>query len=197
MSDKKPGIGILGGTFDPVHNGHISIAKSFRDSKYLNELWILLTPDPPHKQDHPVADFNTRFEMLKAAMADYSDIKISDIEKNLPTPSYTIQTLSHLTEKHPGNNFYLCMGEDSLASFKDWHKWQEILRFCRLLVAERPNGHAKVDSLIEEHAHFISHVPIEISSTEIRNRIATGKDISRFVPRKVEQIIRKNDLYRK
>ncbi len=195
MSDIKPGTGLLGGTFDPVHNGHISIAKSFRESKYLNELWILLTPDPPHKSDHPVADFGTRLKMLKAAMSGYDNIQISDIEKKLPKPSYTVQTLSHLTNKYPGKNFYLCMGEDSLAGFKEWHKWQEILRYCKLLVAERPTGHAKFDSLIEDHAFFISHEPIEISSTEIRRHITAGKDISQFVPGKVEDIIRKYNLY--
>lgn len=196
MNDNKPGIGLLGGTFDPVHNGHISIAKSFRQSKYLNELWILLTPDPPHKPDLPVAGFDIRYKMLQAAMNGYDDIKISDIERKLPKPSYTVQTLAHLNNEYPDKNFYLCMGEDSLAGFKSWHKWQEILRYCMLLVAERPNGHAKFDTLIEKHAYFIPHDPIEISSTEIRKRIASGKDITRFVPGKVEDIINKYNLYR-
>lgn len=196
MSKKKSGIGLLGGTFDPVHNGHISIAKSFLDSGYLKELQVILTPDPPHKQHRVFTGFKTRFDMLKAAFREYTNVKISKLEKKLPKPSYTVQTLSHLTAKNPGETFYLCMGEDSLAGFKEWYKWREILTYCNLLVAERPNGHAKFNSVIEEHAFFIPHEPIEISSTEIRKRVQAGKEISRYVPPPVEEIIRQKNLYR-
>lgn len=196
MNKKKSGIGLLGGTFDPVHNGHISISSSFLDSGYLKELWILLTPDPPHKLHREFTDFHTRFDMLKAAFRDYPNVRISDLEKNLPKPSYTVQTLSHLVNKNSGEKFYLCMGEDSLAGFKGWYKWRNILSYCKLLVAERPSGHAKIDPIIEEHALFIPHEPIEISSTEIRKRIKAGNEISRYVPRDVEDIIRKRNLYK-
>lgn len=196
MTKSKSGIGLLGGTFDPVHNGHISISKSFLDSGYLKELWIILTPDPPHKQHRDFTGFNTRFEMLKGAFREYSNIRISDLEKKLPKPSYTVQTLSHLAGNNPDEKFYLCMGEDSLAGFEEWHKWREILTYCNLLVAERPADHVKFNPVIEEHAFFIPHEPIEISSTEIRKRIKTGKDISRYVPAEVDDIIRKKNLYK-
>lgn len=196
MNIKNPGVGLLGGTFDPVHNGHVSIAKSFLNSDYLKELWILLTPDPPHKSNRPAADFDIRLDMLEATFCEYDDIEVSDIENRLPRPSYTVQTLSHLSKEYPNKNFYLCMGEDSLASFKQWHKWREILSYCNLLVAERPNtDHENMDEKIEGSVFFVSHDPVDISSTEIRKLVSEGKDISRFVPDAVEEIIRKKKLY--
>lgn len=195
MEHRKPGIGLLGGTYDPVHNGHISIAESFIGSDFLKELWILLTPDPPHKQHRPAAGFDERYRMLEAAFRNMPGVTVSDIEYRLPKPSYTVQTLSYLTEKYPYEQFYLCMGGDSLAGFTTWYKWREILRYCKLLVAERPNGHEEVDTIIEHKADFVPHEPVEISSTEIRERIAEGKSVSEYIPEEVEQIIKENKLY--
>ncbi len=199
MGDSEQTIGLLGGSFDPVHNGHISIAQSFLNSGLISELWILLTPDPPHKKENELNAYRERMEMLKAAFRTMIRVRVSDLEATLPRPSYTVQTLEYLQEKYPQKTFYLCLGEDSLRDFKQWKDWEKILDYCELLVARRPNTKAKQRELgpkLASRTHFIDHQPIETSSTEIRNRISEGKDISHLVPQEVKKIIEQKNLYR-
>ncbi|WP_445665040.1 nicotinate (nicotinamide) nucleotide adenylyltransferase [Fodinibius sp. AD559] len=197
MSAQQKSIGLLGGSFDPVHNGHLSIAESFLDSDLLDELWVLLTPDPPHKTDQAQADYQLRLEMLQAAFEDFDDVKVSNLEKKLPQPSYTIQTLEYLKDQHPDYAFYLCIGGDSLRDFKNWKDWQKILDHTDLLVAQRPSSDTqKIDKFLKDHVHFINHEPIQISSTVIRNAVANGDDISDLVPLSVKNIIDNKQLYR-
>jgi nicotinate-nucleotide adenylyltransferase len=197
MEAKKEGVGLLGGSFDPVHNGHLAIARSFLDSGYISELWVLLTPDPPHKTGKSLSDYNQRLMMLKAAFEDEPNIRIKDIEQQLPRPSYTVQTLAHLTNRHPDKEFYLCIGQDSLADFKEWKSWKQILGNCKLLVAKRPgNSTVDLDSRIARKTHFVEHNPVAISSTEIRQRIAKEETISKLVPTSVHRIIEQSNLYK-
>jgi len=130
-------IGLFGGTFDPVHNGHVSIARSFMNSGVIDELWILLTPNPPHKKDGKQVQYSSRLAMLNNAFADLP-VTILTIENDLPKPSYTFQTIRHLKKEHPNYEFYFCMGEDSLAQFDTWKFFKEILEEANLLVAKRP-----------------------------------------------------------
>lgn len=196
MANSRHSIGLLGGSFDPVHNGHLSIVRSFLESEFISKLWILLTPDPPHKTDRTLSDYEHRFKMLKAAFRHFDAVKITDIENKLPRPSYTIQTLQYLVEKYPDQKFYLCMGEDSLRDFKQWKNWKDILNTTELLVARRPSNRTiDLDSEIVDKTHFIDHEPVNISSTEIRDRVAKGKDITALVPGKVHSIITKANLY--
>ena len=197
MSNQQNSIGLLGGSFDPVHNGHLSIAESFLESDLLDELWVLLTPDPPHKTDKPQADKQLRLKMLETAFKDIDNIKVSDIEKQLPKPSYTIQTLKFLKDKYPNYTFYLCIGGDSLRDFKKWKDWRNILDHADLLVAQRPSAViSKIDKFLRNHIHFVDHEPIEVSSTMIRDTVANGGDISGLVPSSVKYIIDKQQLYR-
>lgn len=198
MANSKQAIGLLGGSFDPVHNGHVAIAKSFLASQYISTLWILLTPRPPHKTDQVLSDYEDRFKMLQSAFQALDDIKIKDIENRLPRPSYTVQTLRYLIRKYPEKKFYLCLGEDSLRDFKEWKDWEKILDFCELLVARRSTDKlANLNSAIAEKTHFVDHQQIDISSTEVRQRVAKGKDVSDLVPNQVQQIIEKDNLYKK
>lgn len=198
MADPGKRIGILGGSFDPVHNGHISIAKSFLGSSYIDKLWVLLTPDPPHKTSKSLVDYSYRLKMLNAAFSGIKGVKVSDLEKELPQPSYTIQTLHYLSEKYPEHDFFLCLGGDSLRDFKKWKDWQKILEYCTLLVAQRPNLELpNIDVSIKKHTLFIDHTPIAISSTKVRNASKSGKDISAMVPDSVRKIISEENLYNK
>ncbi len=197
MSLQEKRIGILGGTFDPVHYGHISIAESFLDADILDELWILLTPDPPHKTEQAQADYQLRLKMLQEAFKGFDNVKVSDIEKQLPQPSYTIQTLEFLKSRYSGYTFYLCIGGDSLHNFKKWKDWEKILQICDLFVAQRPSTDTQaIDESIREHAHFADHEPIRVSSTMIRQAVAKGDDISELLPSSVKKIIDKEELYR-
>jgi|AntRauTorckE6833_2_1112554.scaffolds.fasta_scaffold22852_2 nicotinate-nucleotide adenylyltransferase len=190
-------IGLLGGTFDPVHLGHISIAESFLDSDMIDRLWILLTPYPPHKQAHTKTAYDMRLQMIKNAFSGNDHIQICTIENELPKPSYSVQTIRHLKEKYPDYNFYFCMGEDSLASFNSWKDYTKILEECKLLVAHRPGAiHDNVEDNILKHTHFVEHSPVEISSSQIKKRTRKGKTIVGLVPESVIKIIEKEHLYR-
>lgn len=190
-------VGLLGGSFDPVHNGHLSIARSFVESKYISELWLLLTPESPHKRKQEFTDYGLRLKMLSLAFQDCDNILPSDIEKQLSPPYYTVHTVRYLTEKYPNKEFFLCMGEDSLVNFSTWHKWEEILEYCDLLVAQRPSFQSQAsDPVIRKKTHYINHEPIEFSSTEIRNKVQNGADITNLVPAPVADIITQFKLYR-
>lgn len=188
-------IGIFGGTFDPVHNGHLAIAGSFLDSGKVDELWIMVTPESPHKQDQHISDFTTRFLMTSRAFSGKQGVLVRDDEDALPKPSYTLRTLNYLRQKYPEHSFTLCIGQDSLASFDSWYNFEQILEHTPLLVARRPDS-ADVPEL-PQHAviHFISHDPVEISSSEIRKKIRNGKKVSDMIPNDVLEIIRSYNLY--
>lgn len=135
--------------------------------------------------------------MLEAAFTGFEDVVIHDIEQKLPAPNYTIRTLKVLKEQFPEYTFYLCMGEDSLTGFETWRKPFEILQECELLVARRPNfDSSKVKEEILGKVHFIYHEPVEISSSELRERIKEGKDASEFIPESVLRVIKKYNLYK-
>jgi nicotinate-nucleotide adenylyltransferase len=190
-------IGLFGGTFDPVHNGHISIADSFLHSKLIDELWVLLTPFPPHKQEANKTSYALRLELLEAAFSSTPNLSIETIENHLPKPSYSVQTIRHLKNEYPDTTFYYCMGEDSLAHFNTWKYYTEILEECELLVAKRPGvSHDEVEDQILKRTHFVSHTPLEISSSSIKERIKSGKPIHEMVPEAVHKIIEKEQLYR-
>lgn len=188
-------IGLFGGTFDPVHNGHVSIARSFMNSGVIDELWILLTPNPPHKKDGKQVQYSSRLAMLNNAFVDLP-VTILTIENDLPKPSYTFQTIRHLKKEHPNYEFYFCMGEDSLAQFDTWKFFKEILEEANLLVAKRPgNGHKKVLPEILSQTTFVSHQPIPIASSDIRTALAKGEDVKNLVPLEVLKLIVKEHLY--
>jgi len=187
-------IGLFGGSFDPVHHGHIEAVESFLNSGLIDEIWILLTPDPPHKTDQKKTDFEHRYNMLKLAFQESESTKISDIENELPKPSYTLRTIYHLKEKYPEYTFFLCLGEDSLQSFHKWHKYDEILEECSLIAVDRPGSdHSDVDSNILKKTIFVDHKPVDISSTEIRQ--TSDSSSLDNLPDEVQKYIQKNNLY--
>ncbi|MEX0994578.1 MAG: nicotinate (nicotinamide) nucleotide adenylyltransferase [Balneolaceae bacterium] len=194
----KKRIGILGGSFDPVHNGHILIARSFLKSKVIHQLLITPAPSPPHKRGLS-ATFSHRYEMLKLAFQDEKRILISDIENNLPEPSYTLRTIETLQQKHPDNLFYLCMGGDSLAGLTSWYKYQQIMDKVSLLVAERPGvNHLEIAEHIKENAIFADHSPFEVSSTFIREERTGHQRVENLpLPDKVAEYISNHHLYRR
>lgn len=189
-------IGLLGGTFDPVHNGHVEIARSFIESGFIDDLWILLTPFPPHKLKSKHVPYEIRLKMLKKGFDDL-DCRILTIENELPKPSYTYRTIQVLKEQHPGYKFYFCMGEDSLSQFHTWKHYTDILDEADLLVANRPSSnHQHVEPLVLEQTSFVNHSPIQISSSDIRDRIEDSEFIQSNLDSDVISIIEKENLYR-
>jgi len=172
MKRTKRRIGIFGGAFNPVHRGHIAISRSFLASRLIHELWIMPTPDPPHKESGNLISLTHRSEMLRRAFQNEKHVRITDLERDLPAPSYTWQTLTALEESYADHHFYLCIGEDSLVTFTSWYRWREILAMTPLLVAERSGYDRTVcENEVLERAIFAEHQPVDISSTEIRERV--------------------------
>jgi nicotinate-nucleotide adenylyltransferase len=189
-------IGLFGGTFDPVHNGHISIARSFLESDFIDELWVLLTPYPPHKSEEFQTPYKIRLIMLEKAFSGISNLSIKTIENELPKPSYSVQTIRFLKKHFPDNTYFYCMGEDSLVQFHTWKYYEQILKECKLLVAQRPGETYKgVENKILKHTHFVDHTPLNISSSEIREKVAAGIAINDRVPQEVVKVIEKEQLY--
>lgn len=190
-------IGLFGGTFDPVHIGHVSIAKAFLNSGQIDELWILLTPFPPHKKKQKHAHYTLRFNMLQLAFEEIKSVSIITIENELPEPSYTYQSIAHLKALYPEYNFVFCMGEDSLANFSTWKHYNRILDQVKLLVARRPGeSHFSVEKHILLKTIFVDHEPVEVASSEIRELIDNEEDVKRFLPLNVYELIEKEGLYR-
>lgn len=190
----KKRVGIFGGTFDPVHSGHVQAVHSFLLSGLIDEIWVLLSPDPPHKKrENNVPSYEHRLNMLQIAFRDIENVTISTLERELPTPSYTLRTLLHLKEAYPEILFFLCVGEDSVASFHTWHKYREILNECTLLAVKRPGADRKnAKEEVLEKTIFVDHQPIKISSTGIRK----GKmESAEPLPDKVADYIDQHELY--
>lgn len=190
----KNRIGIFGGSFDPVHKGHVSVIKSFLKSNLMDSIRVMLTPYPPHKKSGSLASYRHRLNMLEIAVNGLNNVKISDLETRLSQPSYTLQTIDYLKENEPDSLFFLCIGEDSIVNFSEWYRFEEILEKVTLVVAERPGFDKRdVSAGILEQTIFVEHTPIDISSTDIRKGEA-GKS-EKVVPKEVEMYIQKHSLY--
>lgn len=188
-------IGLFGGTFDPIHNGHLGICESFLNSKKINELWVIPASIPPQKEISVVATFQQRLEMLHLAFKSYPKVKILDIEDSLPKPNYTIQTVEYLKKTYPNNEFKMCLGSDSLANITTWFKYQNLVENISFLVAKRPGVNTDPELSIETlKVDFVSHKLSSISSSNIRAAIKSS-GYSKDVPKSVLEYIQFHQLY--
>ncbi|MEO0259043.1 MAG: nicotinate (nicotinamide) nucleotide adenylyltransferase [candidate division WOR-3 bacterium] len=185
-------IGVFGGTFDPIHIGHIILAQDVIEHVQLDKIFFVVNYHPPHKKVY--TSFEHRFNMVRLAITDHKDFVASDIEKaqNI-SPSYTYHSLCKLKELIPLAELYLIIGSDQYNSFQTWYKYGEILELVKLIVLKRP-GYAPPKN-ITNNVVFIDERLIDISSTEIRERVKKGKSIKFMVPELVEEYIKKNKLY--
>ena len=171
-------VGLYFGTFNPIHVGHLIIANNMVENSDLDEIWMVVTPHNPFKKKSSLLDNHHRFEMVYSATESYDKIKPSDIEFNLPQPNYTVNTLAHISEKHPNYNFSLIMGEDNLKSFHKWKNYETILEHHQIYVYPRISE-GKVETRFDNHQkiHLVKAPIIEVSSTMIRNGIKSKKNI--------------------
>lgn len=197
---RKKRVGIFGGTFDPVHTGHVALAHSFLNSGLIDSLLVTLTPDAPHKQGQDKTSFDDRLAMLSLAFGEIENAEVSTLERKLPSPSYTLQTLEYLQNSRPDTLFYLCMGEDSLVQFHKWYKYKEILKRTDLIVAERPGYHRdSVSDEILESVIIVDHHPVNASSTKVRQGLQEQShsfDKETDLPERVRRYIDEKGLYR-
>ncbi len=187
--------GLFGGAFDPVHNGHLTIAESYLESGLIDELWVMPTPNPPFKQERTSADFVHRYAMTVLAFTGIPKTNVSDFETKLDGVSYTLNTLRALREQFPDRSWSLCIGEDNLSTFHKWYEYEKVLSMADLIVAERP-GNIDNGQLGEykDKIHRIDHIPVDISSTDIRKELSV-KGFSSQIPSNVMDYIRANHLY--
>ncbi len=196
-------IGIYGGTFDPPHLGHLILAAESLQQLQLNRLLWVLTPKPPHKPGRPITPLPHRLEMLRRAIADTPGFELSTIEMDRPGPHYTAQTLEILRRQFPAADLAFLVGGDSLRDLPRWYRPQDILAACRFIgVMRRPGDSIELDTLdsilpgLGGKIRFVDAPRLEISSSTIRQRIASGGHFRYYLPASVYDYIQQNHLYR-
>ncbi|CAD78646.1 probable nicotinate-nucleotide adenylyltransferase [Rhodopirellula baltica SH 1] len=200
------GIGILGGSFDPVHVGHLWMAESALEQLPIEHVRWIPAATSPLKPHGPVASNEHRLQMLRLALSGQSGLVIDDWELRQDSVSYTLLTLEYLQEQFPDRPLYLIIGADSLASFDRWREPEQILKRCHLAVIARggdpPPDYSILDGMTDEtqiqriRESQIQMPQIEISSSDLRNRIATGRSIRFRVPHPVATLIDNEKMYR-
>ena len=183
-------IGIYGGTFDPIHNGHILAAENFFNALKLNRLIFVPAGAPPHKHGDYRRHAAHRLEMVKLALSG-TPFEVSDFEIESRDKSYTYKTLWHFKSIYKDTALYLLMGDEVYGEFETWRYPGKIREMAKIAVIRRTGGFKEDKSVL-----FIDEPPFTVSSCEIREKLALGEDISGFVPVKVRDYIEKNNLYR-
>jgi nicotinate-nucleotide adenylyltransferase len=199
--ERRERIGVLGGTFDPVHNGHLHIADTLRTALNLDRVLWVPAGRPPHKSDQIVSSDRDRLAMLDLALAGSATDEISTIDIDRSGPSYTADTLEILAGRFPSARLFFLMGEDSLRDLPTWHDPERILRVAELAVAGRPGVETDLESLelqvpgVRKRVHVVPTKEIAISSSDIRRRVRESQPVGGLVPAIVEAYIRDNGLY--
>jgi nicotinate-nucleotide adenylyltransferase len=190
-------IGLYFGSYNPIHIGHLAIANYIVEFTGIDQLWFVVSPQNPlKKKENLLADYH-RLELVNQAIEGDDRFRASNIEFNLPKPSYTIDTLTYLNERHPDYSFVILMGSDNLENFHKWKNYEVILENYGIIVYPRPGFDR---SIIPDHKNITvsEGAPLmEISSSFIRDAIKAGKDIRHFMPLKSWEYLDEMNFYRK
>ena len=217
-------IGLLGGSYDPVHRGHLELARKVRLKFQLDSVVFIPAFLSPHKLDHPSAAPGHRLEMLRLALASHPDFDLSEVELKRKGPSYTVDTLRQIKNERPDPEYFLIMGQDSFEGLETWKDARKLLEECHLIVAHRPGGSREFSQSVQHllqclgvsyqpapsyegvtcwrnpatqtTLQFFNMPPMQVSSSEVRKKIAAGEEIRNLLPPEVENYIIKNQLYR-
>lgn len=190
-------VGLFFGSFNPIHIGHLIIANHMVEHSNLDKIWFVVTPHNPHKNKSTLLNDNQRLAMVSLAVEDYPKLSASNIEFELPQPSYTVNTLARICEKYPEHTFSPIIGEDNLRSFHKWKNADVIIENHEVYVYPRVLGSA-VNHKFTDHNKFhkIDAPIIEISSSLIRKYIKEGKNYKPLVPENVWQYIDEMNFYK-
>lgn len=191
-------VGILGGTFDPVHRGHIHLAREAQKRLALDAVLFVPAYLPPHKESKKkqITPARLRVGMLKQALAGMRSFEVSDLEVKKKRKVYTIETLRALRKRYPRDEFFLLTGADNFSILHQWKDLDAIFRLCHFVIAKRP-GFQKGGSPQQKKILWLPIKPLKISSTSIRERVRERKTVSRLLPRGVAEFIKKHRLYQK
>ncbi|MFX4261619.1 nicotinate-nucleotide adenylyltransferase [Pelotomaculum propionicicum] len=197
-------LGIMGGTFDPVHFGHLVAAEGARYSFSLEKVIFIPAGNPPHKPDHIITEPSIRYKMTCLAVASNPSFCASDLEVERPGPSFTIDTVRYMMRLHPNERIFFITGADALIEISTWKNFEVLLSICNFVAATRPGYRLlelkeKLDPLPDSLKQNISYMEVPalaISSTDIRQRVREGRPIKYLLPESVEDYIIQNNLYR-
>jgi nicotinate-nucleotide adenylyltransferase len=189
-------IGLYFGTYNPIHIGHLAIANFMVEFAEIDQLWFVVSPHNPHKKKANLLDDYQRLEMVHRAADSDDRFRVSNIEFNLPKPSYTIDTLTYLKEQHPDYQFKILMGSDNLENFHKWKNYEQILDNYGIIVYPRP-GFDKTKYQPHPNITLTDAPLMEISSTFIRKAIQKGKNVRHFLPEKTWEYIEEMNFYKK
>ena len=203
MTEEKKRVGIMGGTFDPIHMGHLVIAEAARETLGLSQVIFIPAAQPPHKTGRKVAAAEHRLRLTQLAVEGNPHFCALDLEMRREGPSYSYDTLRALVEEHgESTDFYFIVGGDELDTIFTWHRVSELFSLCHFAAAKRKGSPIRLDDVRERlgeevlaRIHPVNTPGLEISSTDIRRRLREGRSIRYLVPEKVEAYIYKEGLY--
>ena len=185
--------GLLGGTFDPIHNGHLQIAEKVLSSLKLDRIFFIPTGKSPHKQEHDTASRRHRRNMVSLALQDYPLFTLCDIEIKSARVSYTIDTISALKKRYPADQFFFIIGTDAFSQISEWKAPEQLLWLCHFVIVPRIGTPLSIKNAT--HLTFLRIPPISVSSSEIRTRIKNGKSVDSRLPKPVLSYIMAEGLY--
>lgn len=190
-------IGLYFGSYNPIHIGHLAIANYMVEYTGIDQLWFVVSPQNPHKQKANLLDDYQRLEMVHLAVDNDDRLRASNIEFSLPKPSYTVDTLAYLKDRHPNFHFKILMGSDNLENFHKWKNYETILENYGIIVYPRP-GYDKTKVKFHKNIFIAENAPLmEISSSFIRTAIREGKNIRHFIPHKAWKYMEEMNFYKK
>ncbi len=177
-------LGFLGGTFNPIHNGHIAAALNAIECLGLSKVIMLPNSTPPHKGDDELLPFAVRYRLIEESIREYPQLEVSDLDNTHSDKSYTYHLLQRLKESYPAADFFFIIGTDNIRKLKTWYRYEELLREITFAVVTRNTNDDNLEDKPDYYDRmvFLPMQPVDISSTDIRNLIRKGKDITGFVP---------------
>lgn len=183
---KHQRIGLFGGSFNPIHCGHISIARNILNKVKLDQIWFVVSPHNPLKSDNTLLPDHLRLELVKTALQSEANMIACDYEFTLPKPSYTWNTLQQLSQDYPDNVFTLLIGEDNWTCFPKWYCYEQILNNYDIIIYPRNNS-LTISEKLPENIRLINTDLLDISSTQIRNFVKNNRPIDGMVPECIKQ----------
>jgi len=196
-TDLKLKVGLYFGSYNPIHVGHMIIANYMVEFAGIDQLWFVVSPQNPLKHKASLLKDYQRLELVQRAIGDDDRFRASNIEFNLPQPSYTVDTLAYLKDKHPTYEFTILMGADNLKSFHKWKNYETILENFGIIVYPRPGSDVS-DIPLQGNIRIVQGAPLmEISASFIRKAIREGKDVRHFLPEKTWKYLDEMNFYRK
>lgn len=190
-------IAVYGGSFNPIHIGHTSLAQSLVSQGLADEVWLLVSPLNPLKQHvtSEIAPFEHRFRMVEIAAEGLQGVRACDFENTLPVPSYMVHTLAALQEAYPEHSFSLVVGADNWQRFSQWYRSEEILERYSLLIYRRPGYDIDGDSIAGKNIRIVDTPLYDISSTQLREAVRSHRNMDGWMPKGVKEYITENGLY--